>query len=278
MLAREELARYARQMLLPGFGVAGQERLKGSSVLVVGAGGLGSPALLYLVAAGVGRVGVVDDDVVDASNLHRQVLHGSADLGRPKTESAAERLRELNPHVALEPLPARLTGDDAREVVSAYDVVLDGSDNFPTRYLVSDACVLAGKPLVFGALSRLDGQVGVLVRGSVGEAGAARDDRVACYRCAFPTPPAPGTVPSCAEAGVFGPLPAVVGSLMASEALKLLLGWEGVLAGRLLLVDLAAAATQSVALERDPACPACGDAPTITGPIDYEAFCGVTRD
>jgi adenylyltransferase/sulfurtransferase len=270
MFTRSQLQRYSRQIVMPEIGATGQQRLADASVMVVGAGGLGSPALLYLAGAGVGRLGVVDSDEVELSNLHRQVLHATADVGRPKVASARDHLGALNPDVVVEKYELRLDSRNALELIAGYDIVLDGSDNFPTRYLVNDACVLAGKPLVYGALSRFEGQVGVLAAGTA-----------PCYRCIFPTPPLPGTVPSCAEAGVLGVLTGVVGSLMATEALRLALGGFGVdgsetgLAGGLLVVDLATPAFTTIAMAKDPDCPACGERPTITELIDYEAFCGV---
>ncbi|MEJ2288533.1 MAG: molybdopterin-synthase adenylyltransferase MoeB [Deinococcales bacterium] len=268
MFTREQLDRYARHIILPGVGAEGQRRLLEASVLVVGAGGLGSPVLLYLAAAGVGRLHLVDDERVEASNLQRQVVHGLSSVGRPKTRSAAERLVDLNPDVAVIEHAERLTTDNARVLVRDVDLVLDGSDNFPTRYLVNDACVLEGTPLVYGALSQFEGQVSVF---------AARDaeGRGPCYRCLFPQPPEPGTVPSCAEAGVFGVLPGVVGSLMANEALKLLLGLGTPLVRTLLHVDAMGAEFRRFELARDPSCPVCGDHPTVTELVDYEAFCGL---
>ena len=270
MFTGPQLQRYSRQIVLSEIGAAGQQRLAESSMLVVGAGGLGSPALLYLAGAGVGRLGIVDSDEVDLSNLHRQVLHGTADVGRPKVESARDRLAELNPEVVVEAHALHLDSSNALDLIGRYDIVLDGSDNFPTRYLVNDACVLAGKPLVYGALSRFEGQVSVLAGGFA-----------PCYRCLFPTPPPPGTVPSCAEAGVLGVVTGVVGSLMATEALRLTLGGfgdadtAGGLAGTLQLVDLFAPAFTSIEIVRDPACPVCGAEPEITELIDYQAFCGL---
>jgi len=274
-----QLERYSRQIVLPEVGGSGQARLADASVLVIGAGGLGSPALLYLAAAGVGRLGVVDDDVVELSNLHRQVLHATADVGRAKVDSAAERLTALNSGVTVEPLPVRLGPGNAHDVMKGYDVVLDGSDTFPTRYLVSDTCVELGTPLVYGALSRFAGHVSVLAGGTA-----------PCYRCLFPTPPPRGAVPTCAEVGVIGPLAGVIGSIMATEALRLLLGGFGPnddhaverrdsgeqhgLAGRLLVVDLYAPEVTTFELARDPECAVCGPNATIDGPIDYEQFCG----
>lgn len=268
MFTREQLDRYARHIILPGVGAAGQRRLLDARVLVVGAGGLGSPILLYLAAAGVGHIDVVDDETVEASNLQRQVAHGLASVGLPKVASAAARLADLNPDVRVTQHAERLTRENARDRVHAADLVLDGSDNFPTRYLVNDACVLERTPLVYGALSPFEGQVSVFA--ADGEAG-----RGPCYRCLFPQPPEPGSVPSCAEAGVFGVLPGVVGSLMANEALKLLLGLGSPLIGTLLHVDALGAEFRRFSLARDPACPVCGDAPTVDELVDYEVFCGL---
>lgn len=268
MFRLDQLDRYGRHIILPGVGAAGQRRLLDASVLVIGAGGLGSPALLYLAAAGVGRLVVVDPDVVDASNLHRQVLHGTGDVGRRKVDSAMDRLRAINPDAVVEPLQASITAANAMALVADNDLVLDGSDNFPTRYLVNDACVLADRPLVYGALSQFEGQLSVF---------AARTDGLQgpCYRCLFPTPPEPGSVPDCAEAGVLGVLPGAIGSLMASEALKLLLGLGEPLIGTLFTLDLLATEATRFEVPRDPGCPMCGDRPSITELQDYEAFCGL---
>lgn len=256
-----ELVRYARQMRLPQLGPDGQERLKRASVLVVGAGGLGSPAAMYLAAAGVGRLGIADGDRVDATNLHRQILHGTDDVGAPKTDSARATLESINPFVRLETFAERVTSDNALDLVRDYDIVVDGTDNFPTRYLLNDACVILGKPLVYGSVDRFEGQVSVF---------AAHDGP--CYRCLFPDPPAPGSVQNCAEAGVLGVLPGLVGTLQATEVLKLVLGLGDSLAGRLLLVDALRMQFRSIALERDPDCPACGTR-EIRQLIDYDAFC-----
>jgi len=262
-LTPEELRRYARHLILPQVGPDGQRRLKAARVLLVGVGGLGSPAALYLAAAGVGTLGLVDHDVVDASNLQRQVLHGTKDIGRSKLASAAARIADVNPGVALERHEARLTSANALAVLEGYDVVVDGSDNFPTRYLVSDACVLLGKPDVYGSIFRFEGQASVFWA-----------QRGPCYRCLYREPPPPELVPSCEDAGVLGVLPGIIGSIQAMEALKLVLGAGETLVGRLLLFDAMKMAFRELALERDPACPACGAHPTLDGLIDYDAFCG----
>ncbi len=259
-----ELTRYARHLSLPEVGLEGQQRLKGARVLVVGAGGLGSPLALYLAAAGIGTLGLVDFDEVDASNLQRQILHGTKDIGRDKLASAQERLADVNPHVDVVSHPVRLSSDNALEILEPYDVVVDGTDNFPTRYLVNDACVLLGKPNVYGSIFRWEGQVSVF----------AHDDGP-CYRCLFREPPPPGLVPNCAEAGVLGVLPGVIGSLQALEVIKLILGAGASLSGRLLIFDALDLSWREVALRRNPDCPVCGDAPTQTGLIDYEDFCGL---
>jgi molybdopterin/thiamine biosynthesis adenylyltransferase/rhodanese-related sulfurtransferase len=264
-LTRPELIRYARHIALPEIGFAGQRRLKESRVLCVGAGGLGSPLALYLAAAGVGTLGIVDFDRVDLSNLQRQLLHGTSDVGRSKLESAESRLRDVNPHVRVEKIDTRLSSSDALRVVSEWDVVVDGTDNFPTRYLVNDACVLSGKPNVYGSVFRWEGQVSVFAT----EGGP-------CYRCLFREPPPPGLVPNCAEGGVVGVLPGIIGSIQALETIKLLLGTGTTLAGRLLIFDALGLEWREVTLRRNPSCPICGDHPTQTELIDYEAFCGVT--
>ena len=263
-LSHDEVLRYSRHLILPEVGVEGQEKLKGARVLLVGAGGLGSPAALYLAAAGVGTLGLVDGDRVDATNLQRQILHGSADVGRPKVQSAADRLRGINPHVRIEGYEERLTSANALEIVRGYDLVIDGSDNFPTRYLVNDACVLSGKPLIYGAIFRFDGQASVF-----GAPGGP------CYRCLFADPPPPDLVPSCAEAGVLGVLPGIIGSIQAAEAIKWILGLGESLVGRLLLFDALKLEFRELAIAKDPDCPVCGSHPTVTSLIDYEAFCGM---
>ncbi|MEM1042077.1 MAG: molybdopterin-synthase adenylyltransferase MoeB [Bacteroidota bacterium] len=261
-LSPDETRRYARHLTLPTVGLAGQERLKQASVLLIGAGGLGSPLALYLVAAGVGRIGIVEFDRVDETNLQRQVLYGSRDADRPKLEAAMERLRDLNPHVDLVPHPVRLTSDNALDLIGGYDVVADGSDNFATRYLVSDACVLTGTPNVYGSVFRFEGQVTVFCT-----------DDGPCYRCLYDRPPPPDLVPDCAEGGVLGVLPGLIGTIQATEVLKLILGIGEPLIGRLLLVDALTMQFRSLAIPKDPDCPACGTHPTITHLIDYEAFC-----
>lgn len=260
----EELLRYSRHLTLPEVGVAGQERLRSARVLVVGAGGLGSPAAMYLAAAGVGHLGLVDFDAVDLSNLHRQILHGTAAVGRPKLDSARERIADLNPHVEVTTYDTQLSSTDAMEILRNWDVVLDGSDNFPTRYLINDACVLLKKPYVYGSIFRFDGQLSVF-----GAPGGP------CYRCLFAEPPPAGLVPSCAEAGVLGVLPGIIGSLQALEAIKLILGAGDSMAGRLLLFDALKTSFRELSIRRDPECAVCGDHPTVTELIDYKAFCGV---
>jgi molybdopterin/thiamine biosynthesis adenylyltransferase/rhodanese-related sulfurtransferase len=260
-LEPDELGRYARQIRLPQFGIDGQERLKHASILIVGAGGLGSPAAMYLAAAGVGRLGIADDERVDVSNLHRQLLHRTEDIGSAKTRSARETLGAINPHVRVDAIDARVSRENALDLVAAYDVVIDGTDNFPTRYLLNDACVLTGRPLVYGSVDRFDGQVSVFAT-----------DHGPCYRCLFPSPPEPGTVQNCADAGVLGVLPGLIGTLQATESLKLILGLGDNLAGRLLLVDTLAMRFRTIGVDRDPDCPVCGTR-EITELVDYEAFC-----
>jgi len=263
-LSHEELLRYSRHLTLPDVGLDGQAKLKDARVALIGAGGLGSPAALYLAAAGVGTIGVVDFDLVDRSNLQRQILHGTSDIGTPKTDSARARLQDVNPHVAVETFATRLSSANALDILRDFDVVVDGSDNFPTRYLVNDACVLLGKPNVYGAVFRFDGQVSVF---------SAKDGP--CYRCLYAEPPPPDLVPSCAEGGVLGVLPGIIGSLQALEAIKLIVGFGEPLIGRLVLFDGRRMQFRELALEKDPDCPLCGANPTVTALIDYEAFCGV---
>jgi adenylyltransferase/sulfurtransferase len=260
----QEVARYSRHLIMPEVGTDGQKRLKASAVLLIGAGGLGSPLGLYLAAAGVGRLGLVDFDVVDFSNLQRQVLHGTPDVGRPKLQSARDRLRAINPEVRVDLYDTRLTSANALAIFAPYDVVIDGTDNFPTRYLVNDACVLLGKPNVYDSIFRFDGQASVFYPG-----------QGPCYRCLYPEPPPPGEVPSCAEGGVLGILPGLVGCIQATEAVKLLLGQGSPLVGRLLLYDALQMSFREFKVRRNPKCPVCGEQPTIRQLIDYEQFCGV---
>jgi adenylyltransferase/sulfurtransferase len=262
-LTNEEVLRYSRHLILPDVGIEGQRRLKAGRILLIGAGGLGSPLALYLAAAGVGTLGLVDFDVVDVSNLQRQVLHGTKDVGRPKLDSARERIRDINPHVHVESYETRLTSDNALDIIRDYDIVIDGTDNFATRYLTNDACVLLGKPNVYGSIFRFEGQASVF----------ALEDGP-CYRCLFPEPPPPGMVPSCAEGGVLGVLPGLVGTIQATEGIKLLLGVGEPLVGRLLLIDALSMRFRTVRLRKDPNCPACGTH-EITELIDYDQFCGV---
>ena len=261
-LSREELLRYSRHLILPDVALAGQKKLKSARILLIGAGGLGSPAALYLAAAGVGTIGIVDFDVVDVTNLQRQVLHGTSEVGRPKLESARERIADINPHVSVEAHETRLTSENALEILSEYDVIVDGTDNFATRYLTNDACVILGKPNVYGSIFRFEGQASVF---------ALPDGP--CYRCLFPEPPPPGMVPSCAEGGVLGVLPGIVGTIQATEALKLVLGIGESLSGRLLLIDALTMRFHSVRVQRSPSCPACGTH-EITELIDYDEYCG----
>jgi len=263
-LSHDEVLRYSRHLMLPEVGVDGQRKLKAARVLLVGAGGLGSPLALYLAAAGVGTLGMVDFDAVEVSNLQRQVLHGSSAIGRPKLKSAKARLKDLNPYVHLEPIADKLNSANALEIIQAFDFVADGSDNFPTRYLVNDACALSGKPYAYGAIFRFEGQASVF--------DAARGP---CYRCLFSEPPPPGLVPSCADAGVLGVLPGIIGSIQALEVLKLVLGVGESLLGRLVVFDALGMRFRELALKKDPACPMCGPKRAITELIDYEAFCGV---
>ncbi|HXM35016.1 MAG TPA: molybdopterin-synthase adenylyltransferase MoeB [Pyrinomonadaceae bacterium] len=263
-LSNEEIARYSRHLIMPEVGIEGQRRLKAASVLMIGTGGLGAPLGMYLAAAGVGRLGLVDFDVVEASNLQRQIIHGTKDVGRRKTESARDRLRDINPHIEIETHEARLSSDNALRLFENYDIVVDGTDNFPTRYLVNDACVLTGKPNVYGSIFRFEGQASVFWA-----------QRGACYRCLYPEPPPPGLVPSCAEGGVLGVLPGIVGAIQATETIKIILGAEGLLVNRLLLFDAWHMKFKEMKLRRDPQCPICGEHPTIKQLIDYEVFCGV---
>ena len=262
-LTFNEEHRYSRHLILPGVGVAGQERLKRARVLLVGAGGLGSPAALYLAAAGIGTLAIADNDIVDMTNFQRQILHHTTDIGRPKAESAVDALSALNPLVKIIPFRERVTADNALELLADYDVVIDGSDNFPTRYLLNDACVLLGKPLIYGSVYRYEGQVTVF---------SARQGP--CYRCLFPHPPAPERIPSCADGGVLGVLPGIIGTIQAAETIKLLLGLGESLSGRLLLIETQMMRFRELTIEKHPDCPLCGVQPTITALIDYAAFCG----
>ncbi len=264
-LSYEEIRRYGRHLIMPEVGLAGQKKLKASSVLMVGAGGLGSPLGLYLAAAGIGKIGIVDFDVVDESNLQRQVIHATQDVGRPKLDSARDRILGINPNVEVRTYNLRLTSENALEILREYDVIVDGTDDFPTRYLVNDACVLLKKPNVYGSIYRFEGQVSVF-----------HAENGPCYRCLYKEPPPPGLVPSCAEGGVLGILPGVVGTLQATETIKLLLGIGDPLIGRLLLFDALGMTFREVKLRKDPTCPVCGEHPTIHELIDYEAFCGVS--
>ena len=264
-LSHEEILRYSRHLILPNVGVAGQQKLKAARVLLVGAGGLGSPAALYLAAAGIGTLGLVDFDVVDRTNLQRQVIHGTSRVGTSKLESARARILDLNPNVDVETFETRLTSANALDIFRTFDVVVDGSDNFPTRYLVNDACVLLGKPDVYGSIFRFEGQAAVFF---------AREGP--CYRCLYSEPPPSDLVPSCAEGGVLGVLPGIIGSIQAMEAIKRILGVGDALIGRLLLFDALQLKFRELKLAKDPDCPVCGTHPTVTSLIDYEAFCGVT--
>lgn len=264
LLSHEEILRYSRHLLIPEVGLEGQRKLKAASVLVIGTGGLGSPVALYLAAAGIGRIGLVDYDVVDASNLQRQVIHGTSRLGMLKVESARQRMLDLNPDIEVIPYNEPFTSANARQIAQDYDLIIDGTDNFPTRYLTNDLCVLTGKPNVYGSIYRFDGQVSVF---------DAR--RGPCYRCLFPEPPPPGLVPSCAEGGVLGVLPGVIGTLQATEAIKLILGIGEPLIGKLLLFNALDMSFEFVKLRKNPNCKVCGAHPEVTELIDYEAFCGV---
>src|SRR5438270_5051405 len=264
-LTKEELQRYSRHLIMPEVTAEGQKRLKAASVLCIGAGGLGSPAALYLAAAGVGRLGIVDFDKVDISNLQRQILHGTKDVGRSKLESARDRLRDINPEIELELHQCRFSSENASRIVSKYDVVVDGSDNFATRYLSNDVCVFERKPNVYGSIFRFEGQTTVFAPHLGGP----------CYRCLFPEPPPPESVPNCAQAGVLGVLPGIIGLLQAIEAIKLIVGIGEPLIGRLLHFDALKVKFRELNLRRDPQCPVCGENPTIVSPIDYEQFCGM---
>ncbi len=264
--SKEESARYTRHLILPEVGREGQLRLKSARILLVGAGGLGSPAAMYLAASGIGTLGIVDADVVDLTNLQRQILHGTSDVGRTKLESASDTIGDLNPNVTVVQHDAFLTSANALEIISHYDLVVDGTDNFPTRYLVNDACVLLGKPNMYGSIFRFDGQASVFCT-----------DAGPCYRCLYPEPPPPGMVPSCAEGGVLGVLPGIIGVIQATEAIKWILGIGDSLVGRLLLYDALKMSFRELRIKRDPDCPICGTKPTIKELIDYDAFCGIPK-
>jgi sulfur-carrier protein adenylyltransferase/sulfurtransferase len=264
-LTNEEIKRYSRHLIMPEVGVDGQRKLKGGSVLCIGAGGLGSPVAMYLAAAGIGTLGIVDFDTVDFSNLQRQILHGTPDVGRPKLASAKDRLQALNPNVHVETYETALTSQNALKLFEPYDVIVDGTDNFPTRYLVNDACVLTGKPNAYGSIFRFEGQASVF---------ATKEGP--CYRCLYPEPPPPGLVPSCAEGGVLGVLPGMIGVIQATEAVKLILGVGEPLIGRFLIYDALRMRFRELKLRKDPDCPVCGTHPTVKALIDYEQFCGVT--
>ena len=263
-LSQEEILRYSRHLILPEVGLEGQRRLKAARIVLVGTGGLGSPAALYLAAAGVGTLGLIDFDTVEVTNLQRQIIHGTSTVGSSKLDSAEARIHDLNPHTKIERFDTRLSSDNALEILRDFDIVVDGTDNFPTRYLVNDACVLLGKPNVYGSIFRFEGQASVFY---------AKEGP--CYRCLFREPPPAGLVPSCAEGGVLGVLPGIVGSIQALEAMKLVLGIGETLIGRLILLDTLTFHIRELKLRKDPGCPVCGDRPTITELIDYEAFCGV---
>ncbi|PIU40001.1 MAG: molybdenum cofactor biosynthesis protein MoeB [Candidatus Omnitrophica bacterium CG07_land_8_20_14_0_80_50_8] len=265
-LTQDEILRYSRHLIMPEVGVEGQEKLKAANVLLIGTGGLGSPAALYLAAAGVGTLGLVDFDKVDFSNLQRQIIHGTSDVDQPKVESAKKRLAEINPNVKVVTYDERLTRDNVLEILKDYEMVIDGTDNFQTRYLVNDACVFTRKPFVYGSIFRFDGQATVFYPG-----------KGPCYRCLFAEPPPPGMVPSCAEGGVLGILPGVIGVIQATEVVKLILGKGEPLIGRLLLYDALKMNFREVKFRKNPKCPVCGEHPTIKELVDYEAFCGLTR-
>ncbi len=267
-LSNEEIRRYSRHLILPEFGMEAQRKLKCGSVLLIGTGGLGSPLALYLAAAGVGHIGLVDFDVVDESNLQRQVVHGTSTLGVRKTESAKMRLRDLNPYIDIATYETQITSENAFDLMRPYDIIVDGTDNFPTRYLTNDASVMLGKPNVYGSIFRFEGQVTVF----------SPEDGGPCYRCLYPEPPPPGLVPSCAEGGVLGVLPGVIGTIQATEAIKLLAGSGETLIGRLLLYDALTMRFRELKLRRNPDCPVCGEHPTITELIDYQQFCGITPE
>src|SRR3984885_9436971 len=263
-LSQEEILRYSRHLIMPEVGIEGQLKLKNASVLLVGTGGLGAPAALYLAAAGIGRIGLVDFDVVDYTNLQRQVIHGTKDVGKPKIDSAIETMQDINPFVKLDRHEVALSSENALDILKDYDYIVDGTDNFPTRYLVNDACVLLKKPNIYGSIFRFEGQATVFAY-----PGGP------CYRCLYPEPPPPGLVPSCAEGGVLGILPGIIGLVQATETVKLILGIGDTLVGRLMLYDALGMKFREMKLRRDPDCPVCGDHPTVKALIDYVQFCGV---
>ncbi|GAB4550614.1 MAG: molybdopterin-synthase adenylyltransferase MoeB [Anaerolineae bacterium] len=263
-LSHDEVRRFSRHIIMPEVGIGGQKKLKQASVLLIGTGGLGSPTALYLTAAGIGRLGLVDYDIVDETNLQRQVIHYTSDVGKSKLDSAAGKLADINPYIKIEKHNTPLTSENALEIIKDYDVIIDGTDNFPTRYLVNDACVLLGKPNVYGSIFRFDGQLSVFY---------AKEGP--CYRCLFPEPPPPGLVPSCAEGGVLGILPGTIGTLQATEAIKLILGIGEPMIGRMLIYDALGMTFETIKIRKNPNCPVCGEHPTLTQLIDYEDFCGV---
>jgi adenylyltransferase/sulfurtransferase len=265
-LTNDEILRYSRHLILPEVGLEGQRKLKNAKILMVGAGGLGAPLGLYLAAAGIGKIGIVDLDNVDVTNLQRQVIHGTKDVGRPKIDSAAESMLDINPFLEIEKFEVALTSENALDIIKGYDIVVDGTDNFPTRYLVNDACVLLNKPNCYGSIFRFEGQATVFHH----EGGP-------CYRCLYPEPPPPGLVPSCAEGGVLGILPGIIGVIQATEAVKIILGKGESLSGRLLLYDSLGMRFRELKLRRNPECPVCGDHPTVTKLIDYQQFCGIPQ-
>jgi sulfur-carrier protein adenylyltransferase/sulfurtransferase len=265
-LSNEEIARYSRHLIMPEVALDGQKKLKQARVLTIGAGGLGAPLAMYLAAAGVGTLGIVDFDVVDESNLQRQIIHGTSDIGRPKMESARDRINDINPNVHVEAYEEALSSENALEIFKDFDVIVDGTDNFPTRYLVNDACVLTGKPNVYGSIFRFEGQASVFW---------AKEGP--CYRCLYPEPPPPGLVPSCAEGGVLGILPGAIGTIQATETVKLILGIGEPLVGRLLLYDAPGMSFREMKLRKDPNCPVCGENPSVTELIDYQEFCGIPQ-
>ena len=262
-LTPQQVQRFSRHIIMPQVGSIGQRKLMDASVLLIGAGGLGSPLAMYLAAAGVGKIGIVDFDDVDITNLHRQLLHGHDDIGRPKVDSAEDTIREINPDAEIVKIAKHINSENAMEIAEEFDILIDGTDNFPTRYLINDLGVLMDKPVVHGSIFMFDGQVTTFLPGQ------------GCYRCLYPAPPPPGMVPSCAEAGVLGVLPGIIGSLMATEAIKLILGVGKPLVNRLLMVDALDMDMRTVKIRKDPNCPACGENPTVTELIDYEAFCGM---